>query len=60
MRASDIVLYSLGLSAIAGLVYWVYKDTMVPPREPTPEEIHMRFEEYLAQKEWYAEDGLSI
>lgn len=57
MKSDEIILYSLGASVIAGLIYWAWRDVNTPPPEPTPEEIQMRFEEYLEQQEWLAEDG---
>ena len=60
MKAEDIVLCSVFIGAVAGLVYWCYKDIRKPPRGPTKEEIQQAFDDYLAMRDWYAEDGLNI
>lgn len=60
VKAEDIVLGSILVGAVAGLVYWVWKDVQKPPRGPTKEEIQQAFDEYLAMRDWYAEDGLNI
>jgi hypothetical protein len=57
MSKSDILLYSLGLSAIGAIIYWAYCDVSHPPRQLTPEEIQMRLQEQWEQQEWLAEDG---
>lgn len=57
MRSGEIILYSLGASAIGVITYFALRNAFTPPPEPTPEEIQMRFEEYLEQQEWLAEDG---
>ena len=57
IKTEDIVLCSVLISAFAGLVYWCYKDVQKPPRGPTKEEIQQAFDEYLAMRDFYAEDG---
>lgn len=61
MKAEDIVLGSIVVGAVAGLVYWVWRDVQKPPEEPTPEMIQQAFYEYLDrmefEKQWLAEDG---
>lgn len=61
MKAEDLFLGGLLVSAVAGLIYWAYRDLTAPPKQPTKEDIQQAWEEHMRRVEyeqnWLAEDG---
>lgn len=61
MKAEDLFLGGLLVSAVAGIIHWAYRDLTAPPKQPTKEDIQQAWEEHMRRVEyeqnWLAEDG---